>query len=276
MKTTKSVLPGQEIIFQALQTSLKQKSDLLYQINTLKLSKHLKTAYPDLKNLNEIQLTNSYINQRLQDLSKLVNTLKTKEMTKREENDYEDCIDNLEGLLDENNLKESLKNEIASKKILVKELAVTLKENLRILTEMVEHNVTIEELEYRKQDLESTNNDLFGNLEAIKEKIIKVKEYLKSRKLRKRRFTVITLPPNRMQLRSKFLMKQELLKKIESVKLEKEEKKQATYEALYGKEPMTPKVNVNTAFLRKNFQKRSTMRYDPREAALHSELFESN
>ena len=250
--------PEHKNLFQEFESGYKRKNDLLYEIQSLKINQHVKTSHPSLKNVPENQIGKTYLDSKLKELALSLRCLEDKE-TEIEEADYNPSIENLRNLLEERDMKEAVESELKSFQALFKSLTVKVKENVRICKELDEHNITLEDLQLRKDNLQETNDSLIQHLDEIKSKILELNEHLKLRKLRKRRFTVISLPPNRMQLRSKILMKQEFLKKIELAKLENERKRNNFSENKYQLEPQTPHATGNDMITKRGLKKRWTM-----------------
>ena len=89
-----------------------------------------------------------------------------------------------------------------------------------IQEDLQKDNFTIEDLELRRAETEDQIKHLNAQKVELTNKISETKEYMENLKRRKRRFTVTALPPSKVQLRSKAVLKSDLEKKIEKIKAE--------------------------------------------------------
>lgn len=224
-----------------------EKSESLYNLNNLKISRHLSSKPLDLKLQNDSQITKEYLDSRISELSSSLATIKL--IRKPDDPDFLSVFSDLDNLL-KHPFYEEMKLTLKSSQIRVKTLNSKIKEIEYIKQDLDQQNLTLEDLEQRRQSIEQEIQILKLQALRFKENVVELKEYLESLKRRKRRFTVSTLPHNKSQLRSKYLIKQEMLKKIENVKIDQakflqriEEKRDRLQDSSEVNETMTPRYN---------------------------------
>lgn len=224
-----------------------EKSESLYNLNNLKISKHLSSKPLDLKLQNDSQITKEYLDSRISELSSSLTALKS--VRKSEDPDFLTIFSDLDHLL-KHPFYEEMKLTLKSSEVRVKTLNSKIKEIEYIKHDLEQQTLTIEDLEQRRLNSEQEIQKLKLQALRSKENVAELKDYLESLKRRKRRFTVSTLPHNKSQLRSKYLIKQEMLKKIEIVKNDQakflqriEEKRDRLQDSSEISDALTPRYN---------------------------------
>lgn len=233
------------VLINTLTFLINEKSEALFNVSNLKISRHLTSKPLDLKLQNDSQITKEYLDSKINELNTSLTALKS--VRQVPEPDFLPIFSNFDHLLQHpfyEEIKFSLKSTLAR----VKNLNFKVRELQYIREDLEQENLTIEDLEQRRQDSEQEIQKLRIKALDIKEKVSELKDYLESLKRRKRRFTVATLPESKSQLRSKVLIKQEMEKKIEILKLEQsrflqriEEKKEKMQENLDFNGANTPR-----------------------------------
>jgi len=222
-----------------------EKSEALFNLSNLKISRHLTSKPLDLKLQNDSQITQEYLDSRINEINTSLTALKS--VRQPPEPDFLPIFSNFDRLL-QHPLYEELKFSLKSSQARVKNLNFKVKELQYIKDDLEQENSTIEDLEQRRLENEQDIQQLRIKVLDTKEKLSELKEYLENLKRRKRRFTVAALPESKSQLRSKVLIKQEMQKKIDAIKLEQarflqriEEKKEKMQEYSDYSERNTPR-----------------------------------
>lgn len=194
-----------------------EKTQLLFNLHNTKISKHLNSKPLDLKLRNDSSITKDFLDNQLVNITESIKNLE--QAPPVQDPDFTEIFDSMESML-EHEFYEDLKNSLKTSEALVNSLRQKAKELNYIHEDLERENLTMDDLELRRQETDQELKDLRVKQMDLEEKIKDAKDYMENLKRRKRRFTVTALPPSKTQLRTKAVFKSELIKKIEGIKAE--------------------------------------------------------
>ena len=238
-----------------------EKSQLLFNLHNTKISKHLNAKPLDLKLRNDSSITKDFLDSKLAFITNSIRSLQ--EAPAVQDPEFSEIFDSMESML-EHEFYEDLKTSLKTSESLVNSLRQKAKELNYIHEDLERENLTMDDLEIRRQETDQEIKDLKVKQMELEEKIREARDYMENLKRRKRRFTVTALPPSKTQLRSKAILRSELIKKIEGIKAE-----QARYTQRL--EEMQSRPDEDSDF---NFIKSSTRRIISFKEPAQQEPFE--
>ena len=236
MGNTESIVdPEIRALTQLVSSFIQKRSSLNYQINQLKLAQNTKKTCIETKKLRDLKAKNSNLVVEIKNSEKILEKIKQKKFIYQKDKDLSKYVRNFEELLTKKrtnliSLEEVLAEESQYYKKKSEEEADRRNycEHLKQkYSKNVEKISTASGLSIKFETISSAVNDLRIKHEIALEKKQKLSEqHMKldqRRKLKRRQTLVIPkLPTNAFVLRSKLLLKSELIKQLNELKADQE------------------------------------------------------
>lgn len=260
--------PEIRALTQLVSSFIQKRSSLHYQINQLKLAQNTKKTCIETKKLRDLKVKNSNLVVEIKNSEKILDKIRQKKFIKAVDKDLSSHISHFCGLLyrkKENFNSTSM--ELSDSLEFFDKRQVYLKEREVYSSHLLNKKVSISkklekfvEIMPRFLELQSEVEGLREKLKELLEKKSKVeakKLDLAGRRRLKRRQTLVVpkLTQNAFVLRSKLLLKSELMKQLDELKadqdlhIEQQNKIKANIEIVIKEEKKLVRLNTNRDFL---------------------------